>query len=327
MSTTKTNEILERIKSQYTKNQPKPKKQKFTAEQREEFLKKYFNTANPGEYIFRILPTNDDSSPFKEGYFHHIKVNGKWNKLSCPQKNDKEKCPLCEAEAALKSTGKEGDFELSRTYQSSLFYIVKGIDREKVEDGVKFWRFKHNWKQNGIFDKILPVFTKKGDITDPINGRDIIITATETTGTNNIVYTTVSSIMPEDVSRLSDDDEQLKELVNDKLTWKDVYKSKEVEYLQAVVEGKAPYWDESQKKMITPGGASKKTLKVVDSVIKNDITIETKTETTSPRTNGKEVDNTKSSKKLKKQTEDVFETSDVSDGSDDGEEESNDLPF
>lgn len=305
---TKTNEILEKIKQQYAKNQPKPKKEKFTAEQREEFLKKYFNIISPGEYTFRILPTNDESSPFIETYFHHLKVNGKWVKLYCPHKNDDKQCPLCDAEEALKSTGKQEDFELSRIYQAKLFYIVKGIDRSEVEEGIKFWRFSHNWKQQGVFDKIMPIFSKKGDITDPTNGRDLIITAIKTTGTNNITYTTVSSIMPDDVSRLVEDDNQLKELVGDKLTWKDVYKPKETEYLKAVVEGKAPYWDENQKKYITPGG--KKTITAVP--LSETLVTETLvTETIEEPKIKKAI--SKLDKKLKKQTEDIFETSTVSD--------------
>ncbi len=322
----KTNEILEKIRQQYVKNQPKPKKEKISPEERANFLKRYFNTVEPGEYIFRILPTQDGTSPFVETYFHSMKVNGKFVKLYCSQKNDGKPCPLCEAEQALKDTGKQEDFVLSRNFQSSLFYIIKGIDRNKVEDGVKFWRFKHNYKQGGAFDKILPIFSKKGDITDPINGRDLIITATRTTGTNNITYTTVSSIMPDDASRLVEDDVLLKELVNDKLTWKDVYKPKDVEYLQKVVEGKAPYWDDNQKKYITPGGSTKKTIKAVpvdedlnDNSEDNDVH-EVKFE----ETKTKEVVS-KASKKLKKQVvEDVFETETISD-KEDGEDD--DLPF
>ena len=323
---TKTNAILDKIKEQYNKNMPKEKKAKLTEEEWKDILKKYFNIIKEGDYTFRILPAKNDESPFIESYFHHLKVNGKWTKLYCPHKNDGEQCPLCEAEDALKSTGKQEDFELSRTYQAKLFYIVKGIDRNNLEDGVKFWRFKHNYKQQGIFDKIMPVFAKKGDITDPINGRDLVITAIEITETNNISYVTVSSIMPDDISRLVESDTSLKELVNDKTGWKDVFKSKGKEYLQQVVEGKAPYWDDNQNKFITPG-KSKKVLKDIFEDKSDEITFETlsdnsnsdkltETKKTSEKTIAKKVLN-----KIKKQTEDIFETSTVS------EEKSDDLPF
>ncbi len=44
-----------------------------------------------------------------------------------------------------------------------------------VKDGVKFWRFKHNYKNEGVLDKIIPIWRAKGDITDPEKGRDLII--------------------------------------------------------------------------------------------------------------------------------------------------------
>ena len=323
--TTKTNAILEKIRQQYQRNQPKPKKEKLSPEQREAFLKKYFNTVTPGEYRFRILPFENE---LPEAYFHSMKVNGKWTKLYCPKKNDEKECPLCEAEQALKDTGKQEDFVLSRTYQASLFYIVKGIDRKKIEDSVKFWRFNHNYKQQGILDKLMPLFSRS-DITDPINGRDLIITATRTTGANNVTYTTISSIIPDDMSRLVEDDVLLKELVNDKLTWKDVYKPKDVEYLQKVVEGKAPYWDDSQKKYITPGGSTKKTLKAIpvdNETLNGNSEDNDVPETKIEETKTKEVIS-KVSKKLKKQVvEDVFEAAPVSDSFDDGSDP-DDLPF
>lgn len=318
MSTTKTNSILEAVKKQYELNKSKEKKKKFTKEERDNLFKKYFNIINEGDYSFRILPVKDGESPFLEAYFHHLKVNGVFSKLYCPQKNDDKKCPICEAEEALKATKKDEDFILSREYQAKLFYIIKGIDRNKVSDGVKFWRFKHNYKQQGIYDKLVPVFAKKGDITDPIEGRDLIISATIITEKNKRQYTTVSSIMPDDKSRLTDDDNLLKELVNDGLTWRDVFKSKTVEYLQAVVEGKAPYWDDTQKKMVTPTG--KKTIKAV---------VDDNTETTDDvdNENGNGIDfdvptaiktpavmkNKEVNKTIKKQTADIFETETVSD--------------
>ena len=64
------------------------------------------------------------------------------------------------------STGKESDKELAKQYKSRKFYIVKVIDRDNEGDGPKFWRFKHNYKNEGILDKIIPIWRNKGDITD-----------------------------------------------------------------------------------------------------------------------------------------------------------------
>ena len=265
MSTKTTNKgsTVDAIMAQYEANKPKERVE-YQKIDRTELLKKYFNPflepkQKTGEFTFRILPT-DEGSPFVEAHFHQIKVNGKWEKIYCPKHNDGDDCPICNAEEALKSTGSKEDKELSKTYRASKFYIVKGIDKEKTEDGVKFWRFKHNYKQQGAFDKIIPIFGKRGDITDPINGCDLTITL----GRDDKGFGVVTSVIPDIPGKLSDDNTELKLWVNDKLTWKDVFRSKGEEYLQAVVEGRAPYWDDSQKKYITPGKTPvKKTTTVV----------------------------------------------------------------
>jgi hypothetical protein len=48
-------------------------------------------------------------------------------------------------------------------------------------------------------DKIIPLFKLKGDITDPREGRDIIIT----TGRNDKGHSVVNSIMADDVIYLN----------------------------------------------------------------------------------------------------------------------------
>ncbi len=58
-------------------------------------------------------------------------------------------------------------------YKPRKFYIVKVIDRDNEQDGPKFWRFKHNYKQEGIFDKIIPIYKAKGDVADAEKGRDL----------------------------------------------------------------------------------------------------------------------------------------------------------
>tara|TARA_R110000851_G_scaffold151543_1_gene292776 strand:- start:253 stop:1008 length:756 start_codon:yes stop_codon:yes gene_type:complete len=209
-----------------------------------------------GEKTIRVLPTQDGSSPFKEVYFHNIQIQGRWTKLYDPGKNSEgkpsgERSPLNEVEEALRLTGDAQSKELARSYRSQKFYIVKVIDKDKEEDGVKFWRFKHNWKGDGPIDKIIPIWQKKGDVTDAKEGRDLILMlqAVPLPGGRG-EYTTVSAVMYEDPSTLSSDETQMKEWVGDERTWKDVYSQKPVEYLEAIAKGLDPIWDSELKKYI-----------------------------------------------------------------------------
>jgi hypothetical protein len=214
----------------------------------EERMKKYFalildEKSNSGTRRIRILPTKDGSSPFKEAWYHEIQVGGKWQKFYDPGKNDNERSPLNEVYEELMSTGKESDKELAKQYKSRKFYIVKVIDRDHEEDGVKFWRFKHNYKNEGILDKIIPIWRNKGDITDPEKGRDLIIELTKQKTPKGAAYTTVSTIMYEDAAPIHEDKTVLKEWVEDEMTWLDVYSKKPVEYLEAIARGEVPRWD------------------------------------------------------------------------------------
>lgn len=221
----------------------------------EDRMKKYFTTVLPKgskgeERRIRILPTKDGSSPFVEVYFHEVQVDGKWVKLYDPKQEGK-RSPLNEVHDSLMQTGVESDRELARQYRARKFYIVKVIDRDNEQDGVKFWRFKHNAKQDGILDKIFPIFQKKGDITDPEKGRDLTLFLTLTKAGTGKEYTAINSIMPEDPSPLSENEKQSQEWLTDELVWSDVYSKKGEDYLEMVANGEVPRWDSVTNKWVS----------------------------------------------------------------------------
>ena len=239
--------VLDAVLSQYEKSTQSStnSSSKMSSEDR---MKKYFaallkDNEKQGQRRVRILPTTDGSSPFKEVWFHEVNIDGKWQKFYDPGKNDNERSPLNEVYEELISTGKETDKQLATQYRSRKFYIVKVIDRDNEQDGVKFWRFKHNYKQEGILDKIIPIWKAKGDVTDPDNGRDLILELTKAKTPKGATYTVIQTIMYDDPSPISNDETQMSEWVSDELTWEDVYSKKPVEYLEAIARGETPRWD------------------------------------------------------------------------------------
>jgi hypothetical protein len=214
----------------------------------DERMKKYFaallkDNEKQGQKRLRILPTGDGSSPFKEVWFHEIQVDGKWQKFYDPGKNDNERSPLSEVYEELMSTGRDADKELAKQYKPRKFYIVKLIDRDNEQDGVKFWRFKHNYKNEGILDKLIPIFRAKGDVTDPTKGRDIILEMTKAKTPKGAAYTVIQTIMYDDPAPIHEDKETADSWINDELSWADVYSKKPVEYLEAIAKGETPRWD------------------------------------------------------------------------------------
>jgi len=243
---------LDAVLAQYEKAKSNGGGNKISQEDR---MKKYFAAILPqgkstGQKRLRILPTSDGSSPFKEVWFHEVQVAGKWNKIYDPGKNDNERSPLNEIHDELMMTGKASDKELAKQYKARKFYIVKVIDKDAPEDGVKFWRFKHNYKNEGILDKIIPIWRAKGDITDPEKGRDLILELTKAKTPKGIEYTVIQTVMYDDPAPLHEDKETMDSWVKDELTWKDVYSKKPVEYLEAIARGETPRWSSELGKYV-----------------------------------------------------------------------------
>jgi hypothetical protein len=273
-----TNNVLDAVLAQYesSKQSGSSSTSKMSQEER---MKKYFaailkDNEKQAQKRIRILPTPDGSSPFKEVWFHEILVDGKWQKFYDPGKNDNERSPLSEVYEELTNTGKESDKELAKQYKPRKFYIVKVIDRDNEQDGPKFWRFKHNYKQEGIFDKIIPIYKAKGDVADSEKGRDLILELTKAKTPKGAFYTVIQTVMYDDPAPVHEDEDTMTSWIEDELTWEDVYSKKPTEYLEAIARGETPRWDSdagkyiysnSTEEEITLGGKkSKEETKVVD---------------------------------------------------------------
>jgi hypothetical protein len=244
------NKSIDAILSQYEQNTKKSggSKPKISNEDR---LKKYFTEKlqkgqNEATKTFRILPGKDGASPFVEAYFHEPNVGGKWEKVYCPKLNDGEHCAICEAREALLLDGSEKGKKMANEKNARLWYVVKGIDRDNEDHGVKFWRYKHKYNGEGVHDKLIPLFKKKGDLSDPREGRDIEIQA----GRNDKKHSIVKSIMYEDVSILTEDKEKANEWFNNEETFRDVYSKKPAEWMDIVAIDKTPVWDSELKKYV-----------------------------------------------------------------------------
>jgi hypothetical protein len=243
---------LDAILSQYEKNSEKGggNKPKISNEER---LKKYFTEKlrqgqKTAEKTFRILPSSDPKkSPFEEVYYHEMNVNGKYEKIHCTKLNDGGECKLCDAKDALYEDGSKKAKAMASSYTARKYYVVKGIDRDNEDHGVKFWRFKHKYTGDGVMDKLIPILKKRGNIMDPREGRDITIT----TNRNDKGWSVVTSIMAEDPTVLTDPKSpQAKEWMENEETWRDVYSVKPVEYVNIVAEQKTPVWDSELKKFV-----------------------------------------------------------------------------
>ncbi len=298
MSETKSNP-LEAMLAQYeTNNKPK-----FTprAEAKVYDLKNYFNTfmkdgVDTVKKEIRILPTSDGSSPFVEMYGHKQQVEGEWKTFPCLKHEKNEACPFCEAREALLATGKDSDKELAKKYNAKLMYVVKVIDRDHEDEGVKFWRFNHDYRKTGIMDKIhglLSSLKKDRDFSNVDNGRDLVITINRDQNKKPVV----SSIVALDASPLSENAEFKAKWVADTRTWEDVYSVRKYDYLEIIVKGGVPAWDKATNKFVDKaslkaedGEALQQELTIGVENVKAGVTAATNTSTQTPSTEEKSDD-------------------------------------
>lgn len=251
-------DILARVLKQAEEVQKKQEKANLPKIDGKDILKKYFiprvaDGEQSTDVTFRLLPPLEGQEVFEKAFFYSLKINGKPRKIYAVYANEKGEDPVQDLYNVLR-VGDEFDKKLSNDYRPKPFWIVRGIQRGKEEEGVKFWRFSDVTK-NSVFDKIYPLFKKYGDITDPDKGMDITITVTKDSNNNH----NIATILPEPASKISDDAELQAALIADPITWKSIMrKEKEVtvEFLTSVALGKVPYWDDSKKTMVTPGATA-----------------------------------------------------------------------
>lgn len=151
-------------------------------------------------------------------------------------------------------------------WEAKKFYIVRGIDKGMEKDGVKFWRFKHNYKNQGTLDKLLPILedymtSQQADFSDAMTGTDLNIIMTDSEF-NGHVYKAISAITARGKSQLHADTQVMQAWLDDDITWRDVFLPKKApnttpyEFLEMVAGGTNPYWedtDQTNKHWVFPG--------------------------------------------------------------------------
>ena len=189
-----------------------------------------------------------------------------------------EKCPLCEKvdsikkslDTSIKYIKKEnmnptqlaireknsGIYKEAGKWEARKYSIVRGIDKGMPKDGVKFWRFKHNFKNQGVLDKLVPALRLfheeyQTNPTDVNQGSDLYINVVDSKMPNGNTYKDVSSITAKKPSKLYDDDVVIRQWLGDKTIWRDVFKEASMtkvlnsaQYLDKVAVGTDPYWDD-----------------------------------------------------------------------------------
>jgi hypothetical protein len=246
-------------------------------------LKNYFSTylpegVNEDTKRIRILPPEEGSStPFTVLWGHKAQVDGDWKTFPCLKHEEDSDCPFCEAREALLATGKESDKELAKKYSARMMYVVKIIDRNKEGEGVKFWRFNHDYRKTGTMDKIMGAMKAvQHDITHPETGRDLLINIARDQNKRPVVQ---SISYPLESTPLNDDAEKSAEWAGDSRTWRDVYSVRTYDYLRIVVKGEIPVWDKEKEMYVSKSDQTNNNSSKEEDELDSELTMGMQTET------------------------------------------------
>jgi len=123
----------------------------------------------PGKQVVRIVPYKYQiDNPFIELKFHY-NINNK-TYLSPDSFNRPD--PIVEWSNRMKKTGNKEDWQLGRKMEPKMRTYAPILVRGEESEGIKFWGFGKN-----VYQEILSIINDPdyGDITDPVNGRDIVV--------------------------------------------------------------------------------------------------------------------------------------------------------
>ena len=123
----------------------------------------------PGKQVVRIVPYKyQPDNPFIELKFHY-NINNK-TYLSPDSFNRPD--PIVEWPNRMKKTGNKEDWQLGRKMEPKMRTYAPILVRGEESEGIKFWGFGKN-----VYQEILSIINDPdyGDITDPVNGRDIVV--------------------------------------------------------------------------------------------------------------------------------------------------------
>ena len=226
------------------------------------------------EIVIRLLPfSTTELSPFKKIHVHSVKAvneNGQkvWQKFMCPVGMGKsDKCPFCETSVQARKLKFDCTDEAKRKEYGNIefmnkqkdYWLVRCIDRDHEDHGVKFWRFPDAKNGKGIWDEMYALFQsrqKRGtNIFDLYNGKDLIVKVSrqvDSNGKKSMVY----HIQDDDrLTPLSDSEETMEKWVNDPMRWEDVYSIKDYDYMALVVQGEYPVWSKNLNRWIAKSDA------------------------------------------------------------------------
>jgi len=191
--------------------------------------KKSFWKPEPGKTQVRIVPYKfNKDNPFIELFFHYQFGN----KTHLSPVSFGRPDPINEFASKLKSTGVKDDWIQGKRLEPKMRTFVPIVVRGQENEGVKFWGFGKT-----VYQELLSIIADPdyGDITDPINGRDITVEKMTPAEAGNQYGKTTIRVKPNQ-SPLTNNKEQLKMMFESQVDINELYTEPSHDELSEVLD-------------------------------------------------------------------------------------------
>ena len=202
------------------------------------------------ETTIRLLAyPNNDGQPFKELMFYYNIGNNPG--LLAPYQFDKPD-PIQELITKLRDEGTKESYELAKKLYPKMRCYAPVIVRGEEERGVRLWAFGKT-----VYQTLLNYMLDEdyGDITDPIEGRDVRVSCTKNPGQQ---WATTDVRPRGKDSPLSEDSSQSKKWLDNIPDVNDLFELKSYEDLENIVNTWLNDDEEEESKSTFRGGSSQK---------------------------------------------------------------------
>ena len=182
-----------------------------------------------GKTVIRIVPyAFNKDNPFIEMFFHY----GFGNKTIISPLSFGKPDPVNEFAQKLKSTGEKDEWLHGRRLEPKMRTYAPVIVRNGEGEGVKFWGFGKT-----VYQELLSIIADPdyGDITDPINGRDINVDKMTPAEAGNQYGKTTIRVKPNQTP-LTDNKDQLKKLFDSQVDINELYTEPSYDDLKEVLD-------------------------------------------------------------------------------------------
>ena len=181
----------------------------------------------PGKTQIRIVPYSfNKDNPFIELFFHYNLNNRSYLSPISFGRPD----PIEEFAQKLRGSGNKEDYQLARKLEAKMRTFAPVIVRGEEKAGVKFWGFGKT-----VYQVLLSVIADPdyGDITDPVNGRDVVVEFISAEETGASFPTTKIRVKPNQTP-ISDEPEIL-EKVKEQQDIREIYQELSYDDLSGVL--------------------------------------------------------------------------------------------